>query len=175
MKALLLGDVCPTAVASAALFAKQDIPTLFDDTLSLFQNSDFSFVNLECAITDSEGAITKFGPNLKAPKETAAVLKTVGVDVCGLSNNHIFDFGIQGAKDTMEALDACGIAYTGFGANEADAKRNYVMEKDGQKIALIAVCEHEYSYALEDRMGSRGFDPFESVLEVQKQRQNVTV
>ena len=33
---------------------------------------------------------------------------------------------------------------------------------DGKKIAVIAVCEHEYSYALEDRMGTREYDTYET-------------
>ena len=41
-----------------------------------------------------------------------------------------------------------------------------IIEKDGEKIAIIAVCEHEYSYALEDRMGSRPFDEIETLEDI---------
>lgn len=165
MKLLLLGDVCPTAV-TAPLFAAKDVETLFGNTVSLFRNADFRFVNLECALTDSENAIRKFGPNLKAPKETAEVLAALGVDLCGLSNNHVFDFGCEGAHDTIRHLTEAGIAYTGFGENYADARKNFTVEKDGKTVTVIAVCEHEYSYALDDRMGSRPYDPYDTMEDI---------
>ena len=70
MKTLFCGDICPTAFTTP-YFEKGDIKTLFTDTAPLFKEADFSFVNVECAITESDGAITKFGPNLKAPIKTA--------------------------------------------------------------------------------------------------------
>ena len=165
MKALLLGDFCPTD-ATNPLFEKGDLATLFTDTLPLFQGNDINFVNLECAITEHEGKIPKFGPHLKAVPRAAQVLRQIGVNYAGLSNNHIFDYGIRGAEDTMAYLDGAGIGYTGFGANYEDARRNLVIEKGGEKICLIAVCEQEYSYALPDRMGSRPFDEFDTLEDI---------
>lgn len=72
MKTLLLGDVCPTTV-TAPLFKDKSIFELFTDVVSIFDNKDFIFANLECVLTEYDGEIQKFGPCLKAPKETAAV------------------------------------------------------------------------------------------------------
>ncbi len=165
MKTLLLGDLSPTAISNE-LFEKQDIKTLYNDTLDLHKDNDVCFVNLECALTDSENAIKKFGPNLKAHKNTAKVLKDIGVTHCGLSNNHIFDFGIEGTVDTLRHLEEAGLEYTGFGKDYEDSRRDLIIEKDGEKIAIIAVCEHEYSYALEDRMGSRPFDEYHTLEDI---------
>lgn len=165
MKTLLLGDVCPTEY-TAPLFDKGDIKTLFNDVASLFEGNDVNLINLECAITESENRIEKFGPNLKAPLGTAATLKALGVTHAGLSNNHIFDFGREGARDTVSALDRVGIAYTGFGENYDDSRKNLVIEKNGEKITFITVCEHEYSYALPDRMGARPFDVFDTIEDI---------
>lgn len=108
MKTLLLGDFSPTK-CSAPYFVKKDMDALFSDMLSLFVESDFSIVNLECALTESDGDIQKFGPALKAPLETAEVMKSAGIHYCGLSNNHIFDYGIKGYRDTIAALKNAGI------------------------------------------------------------------
>ena len=167
MKTLLLGDVCPQG-KNQEYFRNVDLDTLFNDTLEHFEGNDVCFVNMECALTDSENAIKKRGPNIKACKETATVMKKIGVTLCGLSNNHIFDFGIEGTLDTMKALDEVGIPYTGFGENYEDSRKDYIVEKNGEKVAFIAVCEHEYSYALEDRMGSRPFDEFETMADIRK-------
>ena len=167
MKALLLGDVCPTQVTNP-LFETGDINTLFTDTLELFKGNDLNFVNLECALTDSTSPIKKFGPNLAATSNTAAVLRKIGVNYVGLSNNHIFDFGVKGALDSMAALRKVGISYTGFGNDYKDSRKNLIVEKNGEKVCLIAVCEHEYSYALENRMGSRPFDEYDTLEDIRK-------
>ncbi len=165
MKTLFVGDICPTDITREG-YAAGDTAALFSDTVTLFNESEFTFANLECAITDSDGAIKKFGPNLKAPVNTAKVLADLKVTVAGISNNHVFDFGRKGALDTIDALTAAGVGYTGFGNNYEDSRRNFVFEKDGEKICVIAVCEHEYSYALDDRMGSRPFDEFETIEDI---------
>jgi poly-gamma-glutamate synthesis protein (capsule biosynthesis protein) len=148
------------------------IPRLFSEIRSLFSKRDLIVANLECAITDSEEKIKKFGPALKAPKETASVLSKVGVDLVGLSNNHVFDYGVRGALDTTSALDSVGIAYTGFGKNYEDSRKNYVFLKNGEKIAVVAVCEHELSYALDNRMGSRPYDEYDTMEDIELAKAN---
>ena len=169
MKTLFLGDVSPTS-SNSELFKAKDINKLFSDTLSLFEDNDINMINLECALTDSESRIAKIGPALKAPKETAEVLRDIGVTVCGLANNHFFDFGESGADDTIVALESAGLLFTGYGKNTADAKKPLIIEKNGEKICIIAVCEHEYSYALTERAGCHGFDPFETPLLVREEK-----
>lgn len=171
MKALFVGDVSPKHEKVKSLLRLKDLENLFTDVTSIFKCNDVNFVNLECALTESTNAIEKFGPNLKAPKETADVLKKLGVTVCGLSNNHIFDFGIEGYKDTEKALTEAGLDFTGFGKNYEDARKNYVVEKNGESLCVIAVCEHEYTYALEDRMGARPFDCFDTLEDVRKAKE----
>ena len=120
MKTLLLGDISPRQTTDE-LFQNGDIEPLFNDTVSLFRESDFTLVNLECAITEHDTQITTIGPALKTGKGTAKVIKDMGITCCGLSNNHIFDFGKKGAIDTMKALDEVGVAYTGFGDDYEDS------------------------------------------------------
>lgn len=170
MKTLLVGDFSPTA-ENAHLFREKNIPELFSDAISIFDNKDFIAVNLECALTESENGIKKFGPCLKAPTITAEIMKDLGVNCCGLSNNHIFDYGIEGMKDTFEALNAAGIQTTGFGENYEDSRKNYTFEKNGERICVVAVCEHEYTYALDDRMGARPFDEYHTIEDIRLAKQ----
>ena len=170
MKTLFVGDICPSA-SSLSSTVEENAKNLFGDTLKIFAQSDFAFANLECAISESENTIKKFGPNLKVPLSAAPLLKRIGVTVAGLSNNHIFDFGREGAHDTINALTRAGVDYTGFGDNYKDSRKNYVFEKNGEKVCIIAVCEHEYSYALDDRMGSRPFDEFDTMEDIRLAKQ----
>ena len=169
MKTLLLGDICPTNVTEN-YFVEQNTDVLFGDVLSLFENKDLIFANLECAITDADTKIRKHGPHLKAPDETAVVMKALGVNCCGLSNNHVFDFGKKGMADTFKALENVGIESTGFGNNYEDSRKNFYFDKNGEKIGLVAVCEREYTYALEDRMGARPYDAYDTIEDIREAR-----
>ncbi len=170
MKTLLLGDIAPV-YATREAFGAKDTEKLFTNVLPYMMDKDFCFVNLECALTDKDTPIRKFGPNLAAPVQTAEVLKAVGVDLCGLSNNHTFDFGVPGIKDTIAALESVGLAYTGWGKNYEDSRKDYILERDGEKIAFITVCEHEYSYALDNRMGARPFDIYDTMEDIYRAKQ----
>ena len=164
MKVIICGDVCPAGLNEE--FLKGDLQTLFHDVPSAFAGADRVFVNLECAVTDKDTAIFKKGPNLKCSPGCVQLLQKIGVTDCGLSNNHIFDYGIPGVKDTLQTLEEAGISRTGFGENYADARKDLVWECSGVSVAVIAVCEHEYSYALEDRPGARPFDPFDTLEDI---------
>lgn len=167
MKLLLLGDVCPT-VCTESYFDRCDVDALFGDVKTLFSSADYSIVNLECAITDSNNAIKKFGPNLKAPLNTAKALKELGVDCCSISNNHIFDFGIEGVKQTVDELDKVGIVHTGFGENYEDSRKNLTVKNGNETVSVISVCEKEFSYALDNRMGSRPFDEYDTMEDIRE-------
>jgi poly-gamma-glutamate synthesis protein (capsule biosynthesis protein) len=87
-------------------------------------------------------------------------LKKLGVTDVALANNHVFDFGLEGMRDTQKALEDAGLPYFGIGENDTDSRKPYFIEGEGKKIAIINVCEHEYTYALPNRPGANPFDPF---------------
>ena len=170
MKLSICGDICP--IGTNELWEKGENETLFHDVPSLFADSDRVIVNLECATTERGTPIKKFGPNLGVTSNTAYVLREIGVTDCAISNNHIFDLGEEGVRDTIEALEKAGLGYTGFGENESDARKDLIIEKDGIKVAVLAVCEHEYCYALPNRMGARAFDPYDTLEDIRNAKAN---
>ncbi len=165
MKLLICGDTVPTEY-SAPLFEAGDTDALFGRVKEEFAAHDRVIVNLECALTASEHRIRKFGPNLKGPVQTAATLRAAGVTDCAIANNHILDFGVGGLRDTEGLLDAAGLQWFGCGENARKAKRPHYIERDGQKIAVLAFNEHEYTYALDDQAGAAPFDPFDAMTEI---------
>ena len=165
MRLILCGDICPTDATRAA-FEAGDRKALFGSALEVIQSADLAVANLECALTHSESRIRKFGPNLKGKPEWASVLAAAGFTHMGLSNNHVMDFGLQGLRDTISAVEAAGMTAFGVGENDQDSRKPLLLEHDGLRIAIVAVCEHEYSYALPDRMGSNPFDPFDTMEDI---------
>ncbi|MBQ3222009.1 MAG: CapA family protein [Clostridia bacterium] len=165
MRLILCGDIVPTLYTVPA-FDAADAKTLMGGALEVLARGDFAVANLECALTDSEERIRKCGPNLKGKPEYARVLADCGFTHLGLSNNHVMDFGIAGARDTEKAIAEAGMASFGIGEDDQDSRRPIFLEKDGVRAAIVAVCEHEYSYALRDRYGSNPFDPFDTMEDI---------
>lgn len=170
MKVLIGGDI--SVNDSAELFARQNEKALFNDLIPAFQSADRVVVNVECAITNAKQGIEKIGPCLKAPIGTAETLKKAGITDCMLSNNHIFDFGSKGALDTIAELEKNGLQWTGFGENNLAARKNLILSDGKVRVALIAVCEHEYSYALPNRIGAREYDPYDTNDDIVEAKKN---
>lgn len=165
MKLILCGDIVPTHVTTPA-FGANNADALMGDTLDALRSADFTVGNLECALTNGEDRIRKCGPNLKGRPEYAGVLRECGFTHLGLCNNHTMDFGISGFRDTIRALEDAGIASFGYGENDQDSRRALYLTKDGLTVAIVAVCEHEYSYALPNRFGANPFDPFDTMEDI---------
>ena len=174
MKILIGADLVPTPV-SAPLFEAGDTETLFGDFTSIVKNADRFIVNLECALTTADTPIRKCGPNLKADPSCADTLVKLGVTDVMLSNNHTFDFGTVGLRDTMKHLERVGLPYTGVGENDTDSRKIYYFEQGGKKFGIVNVCEHEYSYALPNRLGTNPYDPYLTMHDVREAKKNADI
>ncbi|MBO7217853.1 MAG: CapA family protein, partial [Clostridia bacterium] len=171
MKIFAVGDICPTG-KTWDLFKNGDIDALFGNTIEVIRAHDFAIANLECAITEADKGIEKFGPCLKAPIESAKTLKNAGFTALSISNNHFFDFGKKGALDSLSAINEAGLLSVGFGKNYEASRKNLVIEKDGERVCIIDVCEHEYSYALDDRMGARPYDEYDTMDDIRNAKKD---
>lgn len=172
MKILIGSDLVPTK-ETEELFIKEDIQGLFGEISDIIKQADRTIVNLECALTTSNKEIKKFGPCLKADPKCVGTLKKLGITDVMLANNHVFDFGIQGLKDTMQTLKSAGLPYSGVGNNDTESRKPHIIEKDGKTIGIINVCEHEYSYALPDRIGANPYDPYLTMRDIRSLRKKV--
>lgn len=85
----------------------------FAETLQYFSDDDFTFANLEVALTNSTAAAGDKQFHFRAPPEYAQILAEGGVEFATLANNHVLDYGQQGYDDTKAAAEAAGIAYAG--------------------------------------------------------------
>ena len=161
----LCGDISITQ-HNRRLWENTTVEKVFGKAADLFHTSDRVIINLECALTEADTAIRKFGPNLKGPAVAADILKEAGVTDCGLSNNHICDFGRTGLDDTLKELNRVGLNYTGVGENEEDSRKDLIITQDGKTVRIITVCEHEYSYAMPDFYGARPYDPYDTAEDI---------
>lgn len=104
---------------------------------SIFESDDYSFVNLECALTESDPTEEEMEELLdhrfrfRGPAEYAKILTMGGVEAATCANNHSRDYGRQGWLDTLEALKAESISYASFGIP------SLITTDSGLKIGLM--------------------------------------
>ena len=97
--------------AFEVLFEQQkDYNYYFNNVKQIFENDDYTVVNLEGPLTDATVAQDKpFA--FKGRKDYVNILLNGNVEAVNLSNNHIMDYYEEGFNDTIEVLNENNIDY----------------------------------------------------------------
>lgn len=162
MQIIVGADVVSTE-SNKALFEVGDVHTLVGDNIyNILLSSDACIFNIEAPLYDENSPIIKCGPCLKMSSKSICGIKNLKPAVVTLANNHIMDHGIDGLKNTINCLNDAGIPFVGAGMNLADASKCYVIERDGIRIGVYSVAEHEFSIANGVQPGANPFDPLDS-------------
>lgn len=107
------------------------------------QSTDFNIVNFEAPIiTDIAIPIHKSGLNIQQSHDAPKWLENNGFNVVSLANNHMLDFGITEAEATQQAFQSAKTM--GIGSTDS-AYQSQILEKNGFKIAIIALTHREFS------------------------------
>ncbi len=104
----------------------------------LLSSADIAFVNLECAISSRGAPVAGKEFTFRGPVDSVKGLKTAGVDVVSLANNHSKDYGSVALIDTMRYLASSNIAWCGAGNNLDEAYCPAVIEVRGKSVAFLA-------------------------------------
>ncbi len=123
------GDVAPDRRSAKGMFGA---------AARLLRAADFSFLNLENALSD-RGALMK-GKALWHRGSPAMVegLVEAGLDAAAIANNHVLDFGVPSLAQTMETLERASIPFTGGGMSLREAATPVVKDCGGLKVGLLA-------------------------------------
>lgn len=105
------------------------------------KSADLAFANLESPISDRGTPLPNKGIWFRAKPETIQCLTDAGIDVVNLANNHILDYDQPAFQDTMTALRQHGIGFCGAGQNLADARKPYIVDQNGTKVAFLGYSE----------------------------------
>ena len=88
---------------------------------------DLRIVNLETAITSAESPWPDKGIHYRMHPRNIGCLSAACIDACALANNHVLDWGYEGLSQTLQTLDAAGIAHSGAGNDAEEAMRPAVL------------------------------------------------
>lgn len=168
ISALFCGDFAPCRRWCDA----QPNVDVFGELQSHIKNVDLAFVNLETPASNVGKPILKDGPNLNTKPEWLKPLKDVGFNLIGLANNHMGDFGPENVNDCIENCEKLGLSTVGAGKNLEAAQKIYYFEKNKIKLAVIAVCEHEYGIAEKNKAGTAPLDIMDNIRQIQEAKRN---
>lgn len=129
------GDIHFDGPLAARLEA--DPASIFDGLQPTLREADLAVVNLETAIGGGGRPVAK-AFNFRASAAALPALTDAGVDVISMANNHGLDFGTDGLRETLDAIDFLDAPVIGIGRDEAQAYRPFTTTINGQRIAVIA-------------------------------------
>lgn len=150
---------------------RSEIVSAMSSVKPTIAESDYSLVNLECAVFDGAfQPIVKSGPNLHNSSESIKALKALGFDGVTLANNHFADYGLEAVAETLRLLKENGVDYYGGGRNLEEASQIKYIEVQKKKIAIINACEHEFSIATATEGGANPLDVVDTARAIKEAR-----
>ncbi|WP_018099510.1 CapA family protein [Sinorhizobium meliloti] len=135
-----------TVVAVGDLLFARPVTTGYypglSDVLKIFSGADVIFGNLETNILDfrSKGCPqAEYGGAycISAP-EVGPDLKAMGFNMLSRANNHTLDWGIEGMRETTQALDANGIVHAGAGETLGQAGAARFLETPRGRVGMVS-------------------------------------
>jgi poly-gamma-glutamate synthesis protein (capsule biosynthesis protein) len=116
-----------------------DFAYIWGDALGEMEppRTDVRIINLETAITESDDYWPDKPVLYRMHPRNIGCLTAARVSCCVLANNHLLDWGNEGLQETLQTLEAAGIAHTGAGRDAAEAARGAAIDVGGKGRALV--------------------------------------
>lgn len=139
---LALGDInLGRSVGQILLKDSIDYPFAFAGPV--LNGYDIVFANLESQITD-QGGETQHPRDryiFAAPPQAAQALLRGGVSVVSTANNHAFDYGLRGLRETIEFLERTGVRFTGTSKDSVGMFNPALIRRNGITVGFVAYSE----------------------------------
>ena len=130
------------AEAESGLIPRNVAPTyVWGELLSVINDAQAGafIVNLETAITERGRPWPGKGIQYRMHPDNIGSLSAAGIDVVNLANNHVLDWSQPGLVQTLETLDAAGIASVGAGEDDRRAWRPLRLARPHGGITVLGV------------------------------------
>ncbi len=127
---IMLGDRTRSYIAEHG----DDYP--FQGVGPLLSRADIVFGNLEGPLARRAARVDRTY-SYRVKPESAHTLRQAGINAVTLANNHLLDCGREGVLETIDALDAAGVAAVGAGREAASAHRPAILHAGSLRIGLL--------------------------------------
>ena len=131
---------------------------VYGDMLTVLRGADLRIVNCECALAAAERPVWKSGAVFKGLPAHVAGLTTVPFEVACLANNHVFDYGLRGFRETLDVLHRNGIRTVGAGLTLKEALSPLAVNVKGTRMTILNFGEGEDLTASSGGPGGCGWE-----------------
>ena len=132
-----LGDFLPAGSADPFI-ARNGYGRLFDGVRHIISDVDAVILNLEAPLSTRGRAVEGKTYTFRGSPKAAEAMAREGIKAVWLANNHILDFGVKALYDTIDHLEAAGIAHAGAGRNVGAAAAPAGLKFPGLNISFLA-------------------------------------
>jgi poly-gamma-glutamate synthesis protein (capsule biosynthesis protein) len=103
----------------------------------LIKDFDFIIANLEGPIVEMNRSLCQNKAyNFQFASTAPAILKSIGINIVSIANNHINDCYKEGIESTKKYLDESGVGYIG----DFDVEKSFITrEVNGKKVAFVGI------------------------------------
>ena len=133
-----VGDVMMGGGVDRLLRARGDFSSPLRHVRARLADADITFGTLESSLSRAGSPQQPAGENFAADPRVLPGLRAAGFDVLSVGNNHSGDFGPRALVETVERLRAARIRPVGAGANDTEARRAVVIERNGARFGFYA-------------------------------------
>jgi poly-gamma-glutamate synthesis protein (capsule biosynthesis protein) len=106
-------------------------------------------VNLECVIARGGRPWARWPKvfHFRADPVALTALQRAGIDCVTLANNHVLDYEEDALLEMLGLLEQSGMAYTGAGRYDEEARRPALLEARGLRVGVVAFTDNEPGWA----------------------------
>lgn len=143
---------------------------IFGEFIDTIKEADIAVYNQEFPVTQSSKIYPtkKYGLTSRSSADSLIPIVNAGFNYASLANNHIFNRGILGLKDTINNLNKLGITSFGAGEDIEAARKVLYIEKKGIKLAFLNFAENEFNSATSTHGGSNPLNIIDNIKQIQE-------
>ncbi len=119
----------------------EGVEAVFTDTLQHLRQGAITACNFEASLSQGKGPLQK-SYNFFVPPWALAYLQEAGFNYLTLTNNHVWDYGIDGFIETLARVKTSGLATSGAGMNLEEAEKPWLFEKGTTKFCVLSVAAY---------------------------------
>ena len=147
------GDICFAdnyiPLQHLAAIGSDDIADGIDPAyIELMRGMDLMWINNEFVYSDRGEPLDGKAWTFRGATANVRYLDDLGVDIAGLANNHVYDYGADSFLDTLTTLENANIPYVGAGRDLNAAKAPVYLETNGFTIAYVAAERAEFDWVM---------------------------
>jgi len=115
---------------------RYDFREIFAPVVSYLSYPNYTIANLETRLAGATWGYYGY-PLFNTPAELACNLRDAGVDLLATANNHSLDMGWDGIVNTLDNIDAAGLAHIGTYRSAAEKATPFIVNVHGIKLAFL--------------------------------------